>query len=61
MEPLPLGRRSHEAQYEHQDDCNDIERSLRGEVRNLLDEDYGYVLDNPMPGRSVFAGLRWEF
>lgn len=35
--------------------------SLRGEVRNLLDEDYGYVLDNPMPGRSVFAGLRWEF
>lgn len=35
--------------------------SLRGEVRNLLDEDYGYVLSNPMPGRGVFAGLRWEF
>jgi vitamin B12 transporter len=34
---------------------------LRGEVRNLLDEDYGYVLGNPMPGRIVFAGLRWEF
>jgi len=35
--------------------------SLRGEVRNLLDEDYGYVLGNPMPGRSIFAGLRWEY
>ncbi|MHB8809259.1 MAG: TonB-dependent receptor plug domain-containing protein [Desulfobulbaceae bacterium] len=35
--------------------------TLRGEVRNLLDEDYGYVLNNPMPGRSLFAGLRCEF
>lgn len=35
--------------------------SVRGEIRNLFDEDYAYVLGNPMPGRSLFAGLRWEF
>ncbi len=35
--------------------------SVRGEVRNLFDEDYAYVLGNPMPGISVFAGLRWEY
>jgi vitamin B12 transporter len=35
--------------------------SLRGEVRNLLDEDYAYVKGYPMPGRSFFLGLRWEY
>jgi vitamin B12 transporter len=35
--------------------------SVRGEVRNLFDEDYAYALDNPMPGISFFAGLRWEY
>jgi len=35
--------------------------TVRGELRNLFDEDYAYVKGYPMPGRSVFAGLKWEF
>ncbi len=35
--------------------------SVRGEIRNLFDEDYAYVLGNPMPGIEFFAGLRWEY
>jgi len=35
--------------------------TVRGEIRNIFDEEYGYVLGNPMPGRSFFGGLRWEF
>ncbi len=35
--------------------------SVRGEVRNIFDEDYAYVLGNPMPGRTYFAGLRIEY
>ncbi len=35
--------------------------TLRGEVRNLLDEDYAYVMGYPMPGRSFFASLRWDY
>jgi len=35
--------------------------SVRGEVRNILDEDYAYVLGNPMPGRTFFDGLRLEY
>lgn len=35
--------------------------TIRGEVRNMFDEEYAYVLGNPMPGRSFFAGLRWEY
>jgi vitamin B12 transporter len=35
--------------------------TVRGEIRNMFDEDYAFVLGNPMPGRSFFAGLRWEF
>jgi vitamin B12 transporter len=35
--------------------------SLRGEARNLLDEDYAYVKGYPLPGRSFFASLRWEY
>ena len=34
---------------------------LRVELRNLGDEDYAYVKGYPMPGRSLFVGLRWEF
>ncbi|MCF8056721.1 MAG: TonB-dependent receptor [Desulfocapsa sp.] len=34
--------------------------TLRGEVRNLFDEDYAYVKGYPMPGRGLYAGLRWE-
>ena len=29
--------------------------------RNIFDEDYAYVLGNPMPGRTFFAGLRLEY
>jgi vitamin B12 transporter len=35
--------------------------SVNGEVRNIFDEDYAYVLGNPMPGRTFFAGLRVEY
>lgn len=35
--------------------------SVRGEIRNIFDEEYAYVLGNPMPGRSFFLGLRWEY
>jgi vitamin B12 transporter len=35
--------------------------SLRGAVRNLLDEDYAYVKGYPLPGRSLFLSLRWEY
>jgi len=35
--------------------------SVRAEIRNLFDEDYAYVLGNPMPGRRFFLGLRWEY
>lgn len=35
--------------------------TLRGEVRNLFDEDYAYVKGYPMPGRGLYAGLHWEY
>ena len=35
--------------------------TLRGEVRNLFDEEYAYVKGYPMPGRGLYAGLRWEY
>ena len=35
--------------------------TVRGEVRNLFDEDYAYVKGYPMPGRSFFVGLRWNY
>lgn len=35
--------------------------SVCGDVRNIFDEEYGYVLGNPMPGRTFFAGLRVEY
>ncbi|MCI5121047.1 MAG: TonB-dependent receptor [Candidatus Electrothrix sp. AUS4] len=35
--------------------------TLRGEIDNLFDEEYAYVKGYPMPGRSLFALLRWEY
>ncbi len=35
--------------------------SLTGEIENLLDEDYEYVQGYPMPGRSFFIGLRYDY
>ncbi|MBU1568197.1 MAG: TonB-dependent receptor [Proteobacteria bacterium] len=35
--------------------------TLRGELRNLFDEEYAYVKGYPMPGRSFFVGLRWDY
>jgi vitamin B12 transporter len=35
--------------------------SLRGEVSNLLDKDYAYVKGYPMPGRSFFVGLEYNY
>jgi len=35
--------------------------TLRGEARNLFDEDYAYVQGYPMPGRSFFVGLDWAY
>jgi vitamin B12 transporter len=35
--------------------------TLRGEIRNLFDEDYAYVKGYPMPGRGLYAGLRWDY
>jgi vitamin B12 transporter len=34
---------------------------LRGEIQNLFDKDYEYVQGYPMPGRSFFLGLRYNF
>jgi vitamin B12 transporter len=35
--------------------------TLRGAIDNLFDEEYAYVKGYPMPGRSFFASLRWEY
>ncbi len=35
--------------------------SLKGEIRNLLDEDYAYVNGYPMPGRSLAIGAKYDF
>ncbi len=35
--------------------------TLRGEIQNLLDKDYEYVKGYPMPGRSLFLGLRYDY
>lgn len=35
--------------------------SVRGEARNIFDEDYAYVNGYPMPGRSFFVGLNWAY
>ncbi|WP_300669923.1 TonB-dependent receptor [Desulfoluna sp.] len=35
--------------------------TLRGEVKNLFDEDAAYVLGYPIPGRRFFAGVTWTY
>ena len=35
--------------------------TLKGEVENLFNKDYEYVKGYPMPGRSFFLGLRYDF
>ncbi len=43
----------------HSDKGGDL--TVRGEIRNLFDEDYAYVKGYPMPGRSFFVGMRWDY
>ncbi len=35
--------------------------TVKGEVRNLFDKDYAYVKGYPMPGRTFYGSLRYEF
>ena len=35
--------------------------TLKAEVENLFDKDYEYVKDYPMPGRSFFLGLKYDY
>ena len=35
--------------------------TLKGEIRNLFDKDYSYVNGYPMPGRSLYLGLKYQF
>jgi vitamin B12 transporter len=35
--------------------------TLRGELRYIFDKDYSYVKSYPMPGRTLFGALRWDF
>jgi vitamin B12 transporter len=35
--------------------------TVRGELTNLLDEEYAYVKGSPMPGRGFFVSLRWDY
>jgi len=35
--------------------------TLKAEIENLFDKDYEYVNDYPMPGRSFFLGLRYDY
>jgi len=35
--------------------------TVRGEVMNLFDEEYAYVKGFPMPGRSYFIGLSYNY
>ena len=35
--------------------------TLRGEIRNLFDQDYAYVKGYPAPGLNVFVGLRCNY
>jgi len=35
--------------------------SIKGEIRNLLDKDYSFVKGYPMPGRSFYIGIRYEY
>lgn len=35
--------------------------TVRGEIRNLFDEDYAFVKGYPMPGINFFLSLRWDY
>ncbi|MDY7039136.1 MAG: TonB-dependent receptor, partial [Thermodesulfobacteriota bacterium] len=35
--------------------------TLKGKIQNLFDKDYEYVKGYPMPGRSFFLGLKYDF
>jgi len=35
--------------------------TLKAEIENLFDKDYEYADDFPMPGRSFFLGLRYDY
>ena len=35
--------------------------TLRGEINNLLDEEYAYVQGYPMPGINFLVGVRWDY
>ena len=35
--------------------------TIRTEIDNILDEDYAFVNGYPMPGRSFFMSLKWDF
>ncbi len=35
--------------------------TLKAEIENLFDKDYEYANDYPMPGRSFFLGLRYDY
>jgi vitamin B12 transporter len=35
--------------------------TLKGEIQNLFDKDYHYVKGYPMPGRSFYLGMRYDF
>jgi vitamin B12 transporter len=35
--------------------------TLRSEIQNLLDKEYEYVKGYPMPGRSFFIGMRYDY
>lgn len=35
--------------------------SVKGEIRNFTNENYAYRDDYPMPGRSFYIGLRYDF
>jgi len=35
--------------------------TLKGETQNLFDKDYEYIQGYPMPGRSFFLGMRYDY
>lgn len=35
--------------------------TVSGDVNNIFDEEYAYVKGFPMPGRSLYVNLRWDF
>ncbi|MBW1794941.1 MAG: TonB-dependent receptor [Deltaproteobacteria bacterium] len=35
--------------------------ALKGEIQNLFDKDYEYCQGYPMPGRSFFIGMRYDY